>query len=45
MSLILKNITKTYKTGNIETTALDGVDLELASREFLAVMGPSGCGP
>jgi putative ABC transport system ATP-binding protein len=40
----LASISKKYRTTDLETTALDGVDFELASGEFVAVMGPSGCG-
>jgi putative ABC transport system ATP-binding protein len=35
---------KVYKTGSIETPALNNVDLELHAREFTAVAGPSGSG-
>ncbi len=35
---------KTYRTGSVETPALNGVDLELHAREFTAVAGPSGSG-
>ncbi len=28
----------------VETTALNGIDLEVARGEFVAIMGPSGCG-
>ena len=35
---------KVYRTGSVETPALNGVDLELHSHEFTAVAGPSGSG-
>ena len=40
----LENISKVYRTDRIETTALEGINLELAAGEFVSVMGPSGCG-
>jgi len=42
--LDIKNITKTFLTGNIETTALNDVSLSVYAGDFLALMGPSGCG-
>lgn len=36
--------TKIFRTENIETTALNGVSLEVKEGEFVAIMGPSGCG-
>src|SRR5690606_3189451 len=38
------DVTKRYRTTELETTALDGIDLEIREAEFVAVMGPSGCG-
>ncbi len=35
---------KIYTTDEIETTALNGVDMEIKSGEFVTIMGPSGCG-
>jgi putative ABC transport system ATP-binding protein len=40
----LSQVSKKYRTTELETTALDGVDFALTSGEFVAVMGPSGCG-
>ena len=40
----LKNLTKTYRIGEITTRALRGVDLEIGAGEFTAVAGPSGSG-
>ena len=40
----LKNITKTYSTGEREFRALDGVDLELEKGKFVVILGPSGAG-
>jgi len=40
----LEGIDKAYKTGDEDTVALSGVDLEIASGEFVAIMGPSGSG-
>lgn len=42
--LSLKQLTKVYRTTEVETTALRSVDLEVGQGEFVAVMGPSGCG-
>jgi putative ABC transport system ATP-binding protein len=42
--ITLKDISKVYRTSEVETTALDQVSMEIAPGEFVAVMGPSGCG-
>jgi len=42
--LELHNVVKIYRTGEIETPALRGVDLRLTQGEFATVVGPSGCG-
>jgi ABC-type lipoprotein export system ATPase subunit len=42
--LSMKNIRKIYRTDLIETHALDGVSVEVAAGEFVAVMGRSGSG-
>jgi putative ABC transport system ATP-binding protein len=42
--LKLENVSKKYRTTEVETSALNGVSLEIAHGEFVAVMGPSGCG-
>ncbi len=39
-----KNITKTYSTGENQTTVLKGVSLTVKDGEFIAIMGPSGSG-
>ncbi len=39
-----RNLKKIYTTDEVETTALNQVDLEVEEGEFCAVMGPSGCG-
>lgn len=40
----LDKITKIYRTDEVETIALENVNLEVEQGEFLSVMGPSGCG-
>ncbi|MEM0476208.1 MAG: ABC transporter ATP-binding protein [Candidatus Aenigmatarchaeota archaeon] len=40
----LKNITKIYKTGEVETVALKNINLKIEKGEFVAIMGPSGSG-
>lgn len=45
MALIkLSGIEKVYRTKEIETTALENINMEVNQGEFLSVMGPSGCG-
>ena len=38
------NLTKVFRTDEVETTALNEVSFEIKSGEFVAIMGPSGCG-
>ena len=39
-----KQLSKIYKTEEVQTTALSNVDLSIKEGEFVAIMGPSGCG-
>lgn len=40
----LENVDKVYRTDEIETLALENVNIEIDKGEFVSVMGPSGCG-
>ena len=40
----LTQVNKTFRIGNVETRALDGVDFGIERGDFVAIMGPSGCG-
>ena len=40
----IENLTKTFRTTEVETIALNKVSLEVNEKEFVAIMGPSGCG-
>jgi len=40
----IENLSKVFRTEEVETTALNKVNLEIKEGEFVAVMGPSGCG-
>ena len=42
--LELKNIVKTYQTGETTVAALNGVSLCFRENEFVSILGPSGCG-
>ena len=42
--LQLKNLSKKYRTTEVETRALDNISFDVAKGEFVAIMGPSGCG-
>ncbi|MCK9398617.1 MAG: ABC transporter ATP-binding protein [Bacteroidales bacterium] len=38
------NLTKVFRTDEVETTALNNVSFSIKPGEFVAIMGPSGCG-
>lgn len=40
----LTSLNKIYRTNEIETLALENVNMEVSDGEFLSIMGPSGCG-
>ena len=42
--ITVNNLTKVFRTEEIETVALNGVSFDIQEREFVAIMGPSGCG-
>ena len=45
MSIIsLKEVSKLYHTKEVETIALENVNLSIEQGEFVSIMGPSGCG-
>jgi putative ABC transport system ATP-binding protein len=39
-----KELSKVYRTDEVETTALNKVDIHIKDGEFVSIMGPSGCG-
>ncbi|MCV2352385.1 ABC transporter ATP-binding protein [Paucibacter sp. Y2R2-4] len=40
----LKNLSKLHRNSEVETTALNCIDLQIEAGEYLAITGPSGCG-
>lgn len=42
--LKLHNLSKIYRTDEVETVALNNVNVEIQQGEFVSIMGPSGCG-
>jgi len=40
----MHDLTKVYRTADVETSALSHINLEIKAGEFIAIMGPSGCG-
>ena len=44
MIIQIENLTKTYTTEEVETTALNNITLDVKKGEFVSIMGPSGCG-
>lgn len=42
--LKLSGVSKIHIAGEVQTRALDGIDLEIGAGEYVAITGPSGCG-
>lgn len=43
-ALEMHDVFKIYRSGDVETVALRGIDLELNAGQMIAILGPSGCG-
>ena len=39
----IENLSKVFRTEEVETVALNGVNMQVSEGEFVAIMGPSGC--
>lgn len=44
MMIQIENLSKVFRTSEVETIALNHVNMEVKEGEFVAIMGPSGCG-
>lgn len=42
--LKLNNLSRVYRTDDVETVALNRINIDIDAGEFVAIMGPSGCG-
>jgi putative ABC transport system ATP-binding protein len=42
--IAMENVTKTYRMGEVDVTALKGISMLINKGEFLSIMGPSGSG-
>jgi len=42
--IVLADVSRLYRSDEVETTALRGIEVHIRRGEFVAVMGPSGCG-
>jgi len=42
--LALHQLSKIFRTEDVETVALDAIDIEIEQGDLVAIMGPSGCG-
>ena len=42
--ITIENLSKSFRTEEIETVALNNITLDVKDHEFVAIMGPSGCG-
>ncbi|MBL4942229.1 MAG: ABC transporter ATP-binding protein [Colwellia sp.] len=42
--ITLTNLSRVFRTQDLETTALSNINLTVSEGEFVAIMGPSGCG-
>jgi putative ABC transport system ATP-binding protein len=40
----LKNLSREFQVGNQVVHALDNIDLEIAEKDYVSIMGVSGCG-
>lgn len=40
----IENLNRVFQTEEVETTALNGIDLTINQGDFVSIMGPSGCG-
>jgi putative ABC transport system ATP-binding protein len=44
MIIETENLMKLYRTDEVETVALDNINMEVSEGEFVSIMGPYGCG-
>jgi len=42
--VMMEDLTKVFRNGNVDTPVLNGIDLTISRGEFVVIFGPSGCG-